>query len=140
MRLYLDTNMLIILWNKPPYPEISNDVREELFDYSNTLYTSSVCVHEFIHLLQIGKFGTSQKKIATSNIVGWLEEFGIHIAKINERHLKQLEQMPIIADHRDPNDRLIIAQAIVDKATLISSDRKFVHYEEIGLDFLFNDR
>ena len=43
-------------------------------------------------------------------------------------------------DHRDPNDRLIIAQAISDRATLISSDRKFDRYERYGLQFMFNKR
>lgn len=43
-------------------------------------------------------------------------------------------------DHHDPNDRLIIAQAIVDQAPLISSDYKFKMYERHCLDFVFNKR
>ena len=43
-------------------------------------------------------------------------------------------------DHRDPNDRLVIAQAISDKTALISSDHKFSLYEKNGLDFVFNER
>ncbi len=43
-------------------------------------------------------------------------------------------------DHRDPNDRLIVAQAISDRVPLISSDRKFERYRNYGLDFMFNER
>ena len=53
MRLYLDTNILVFLLGERK--SLSNDVMEILFDYSNTFYTSSVCVHELIHLFQIGK-------------------------------------------------------------------------------------
>ena len=45
-----------------------------------------------------------------------------------------------LKDHRDPFDRLIIAQAISDKATLISSDLKFQWYEKYGLTFIQNKR
>lgn len=48
--------------------------------------------------------------------------------------------LPFIKDHRDPFDRLIIAQAISDKATLVSSDLKFQWYEKYGLDFVQNKR
>ena len=48
MRLYLDTNILIyFLYNRD---ELSDDVKMILFDYSNILLTSFVCVHELIHL------------------------------------------------------------------------------------------
>lgn len=53
MRLYLDTNILIyFLYNRD---ELSDDVKMILFDYSNILLTSSVCVYELIHLVQIDR-------------------------------------------------------------------------------------
>ena len=53
MRLYLDTNILTyFLYNRD---ELSDDVKMMLFDYSNILLTSSVCVHELIHLVQIDR-------------------------------------------------------------------------------------
>lgn len=51
-----------------------------------------------------------------------------------------LDYYTLYDDHRDPNDRLIIAQAISDQIPLISSDRKFSRYERYGLDFIFNER
>lgn len=48
--------------------------------------------------------------------------------------------LPMYENHRDPNDRLIIAQAMSDKISLVSSDRKFEQYTKYGLDFIFNRR
>ena len=117
MRLYLDTNILVFLWGDRQ--SINRDVLGMRFEYSNTLYTSTTCVHELIHLFQIGKIS-------------------IKILPISEKNLQEYASLPFIKDHRDPFDRLIIAQAISDKATLISSDLKFQWYEKFGLKFIQN--
>ena len=117
MRLYLDTNILVFLWGDRQ--SINRDVLGMIFDYSNPLYTSTTCVHELIHLFQIGKIS-------------------IKILPISEKNLQEYASLPFIKDHRDPFDRLIIAQAISDKATLISSDLKFQWYEKFGLKFIQN--
>ena len=59
---------------------------------------------------------------------------------VTEKHLDDYEALPMYEDHRDPNDRLIIAQAISDRTALISSDHKFKLYEKYGLEFFFNKR
>jgi PIN domain nuclease of toxin-antitoxin system len=41
--------------------------------------------------------------------------------------------------HKDPADRLLIAQAIADNYTIISADHKFPFYERFGLKLLLND-
>lgn len=135
MRLYLDTNILIFLMTDMDI--IDNDVSSEIEDYNNTVYTSTVCAHELIHLHHIGKLKLPK---GVTDIVGWIEEQGIRIVPVKETHLSEFERMPLVGDHRDPNDRLIIAQAIADKATLVSSDRKFSGYRKFGLDFMFNER
>jgi len=66
--------------------------------------------------------------------------FSIEIKPVTEKHLAEYASLPIIKEHRDPFDRLIIAQAISDKATLVSSDLKFQWYEKYGLDFIQNKR
>ena len=39
-------------------------------------------------------------------------------------------------DHRDPSDHIIIAHAITERLTLLSSDQKFAFYRNQGLDLL----
>ena len=133
MRLSLDTNILVFfLYDQD---ELCSDVKEILFDYSNTLFTSSICVHELIHLCQIGKIGKD-----SNQILALMNDIGIKIEPVTQKHLSALTSLPLMGDHRDPNDRMIIAQAIVDRITLVSSDRKFSRYEKFGLNFIFNER
>lgn len=146
MRLYLDTNILIFTLLNPD--ELTMEVKNEILDYKNILLTSTVCVEEMIHLCQIGKLdegGQKKKKkkqsgLQAEDIVQKVRDARIEIVPVSEQHLETYATLPLEDDHRDPNDRLIIAQAITDRITLISSDRKFEWYKKHGLDFLFNER
>ena len=121
---------------------IAPSVWASLSDYSNTFLTSTVCVHELIHLYQIGKLGIKMKgkSAAITDFSQWLVEMGVAVVPVSIHHLQELASLPLSNDHRDPNDRLIIAQAISDRIPLISSDRKFAQYARYGLDFIFNER
>ncbi len=100
--------------------------------------------HELIHLVQIGKVqeveNGRRKAIMPTTIIANIEDAGIEIVHVCKKHLSELATLPLYDDHRDPNDRMIIAQTISDRIPLISSDRKFTRYERYGLDFLFNER
>lgn len=141
MRLYLDTNILAFLITGQK-DELCRNVSDEQSDYSNTILTSSICVQELIHLHQIGKLSFKKKTepVSQSGILAWLDEIGIGVVLANKKHLQQYSELPAVKDHRDPNDRLIIAQAISDRIPLISSDHKFIEYERFGLKFVFNER
>ena len=117
MKIYLDTNILIFLLTNQD--ELSANTQRLIGDYANVLQTSSVCVHELIHLCQIGKLEEGKRKKDRLNVYA---------------------SLPLHEAHRDPNDRLIIAQAIADKTLLISSDNKFSQYTLSGLTFIFNER
>jgi PIN domain nuclease of toxin-antitoxin system len=122
--------------------ELSKEVFEILTDYSNTYITSTVCVHELIHLFQIGKIPLKRngERVVINDFSKWLKEMGIGIVPVSVKHLEELAALPLMDDHRDPNDRLIIAQAISDRIPLVSSDHKFERYVKYGLDFIFNKR
>lgn len=64
----------------------------------------------------------------------------MNIATVSKKHLQQVAVLPMYEKHRDPNDRLIIAQALSDRTALISSDQKFSLYERDGLELIFNKR
>lgn len=138
MRFYLDTNILIFSVLNPE--ELSRDTREILNDYSNILLTSNICIHEFIHLAQIGKLGKGKQSIEPITVLKTISDAGIEIIPVSRLHLRQFATLPFHGDHRDPNDRLIIAQAISDRIPLISSDGNFSDYAEDGLEFIYNER
>ena len=139
MRYYLVTIILIFLIARLENDELSSDVYALFSSYENTFVTSSVCVHELINLLQIGKLERN-KYLTETEVLQWLKMNDIKVMYTTEKHLQTLSQLSLYGDHKDPFDRLIIAQAISDKIPLISSDHKFPQYEKEGLSFIFNKR
>ena len=142
MKVYLDTNMLYFLLLKSK-DEISPAVNAILEDYQTVLYTSSVCVHELIHLCHIGKVPIGKKNSVLKDahdVLTWLNDMNIDIVMVTEKHLQVYADLPFADNHKDPNDRLIIGQAISDKVLLVSSDHKFERYMKCGLNFVFNKR
>lgn len=141
MRYYLDTNILVF-YIYGLEQEMSERVYDIISDYSSILFTSSVCVNEFIYLFQRGKVGTDKTRclLKASDIINAINETGIKIIPANEMHLSTCAKLPMYAVNHDPVDRLIVAQSISDRIPLISSDGKFHLYEKDGLDFIYNER
>ncbi|MCA0012745.1 type II toxin-antitoxin system VapC family toxin [Mesorhizobium sp. B292B1B] len=56
-----------------------------------------------------------------------LRSNGIPIPGVNELHAARLRHLPL--HHRDPFDRLLIAQAQIEGLTLVTADRHFSAYD-----------
>lgn len=143
MRAYLDTNILAFMVGQDNGASISDDVKAIIKDYETLLFSSSVCLAELVHLIQIGKVRIPECKDirrAANVALQRLSELGINMVATSGTHIDTLVDLPLYDDHRDPNDRMIIAQAISDRIPLVSSDRKFSRYERYGLDFIYNER
>ncbi len=143
MRYYLDTNIFVFLSYPKGMSELSAEVMDIVTGYTDILLTSTVVVQELIHLYQIGKLPLRTKSDVTSaeEVLAWLHDtLNVTIVPVTEKHLQTYAALPLYSDHRDPNDRIIVAQAITDHVPLISSDRKFTHYVKSGLNFIFNER
>lgn len=132
-----------LLLEKTKAIRLTIDVDAIINDYETLVYSSSVCFAELVYLIQIGKVqidGCRDIRRAANMALHKLEELDVNMVATTENHIKTLVALPLYDDHRDPNDRLIIAQAISDQIPLINSDRKFSRYERYGLDFIFNER
>jgi len=138
MRYYLDTNLLIFVLTRD-YDSISRDVEHILRDYSNRFYVSSVAVRELIHAYKTGDIEHKDLKTVKS-LFDAMENSGIEIIPMNKYHLLIYADLETVAGHKDPNDHIIISQAISDKIPIISSDRKFKEYVGQGLGLVFNRR
>jgi PIN domain nuclease of toxin-antitoxin system len=85
-------------------------------------------------------FKKSNLKRAQEIILG-IKEANIKIIPVTEKHLLAYADLDIyLSKNKDPNDHVIVSQAISDKTPLISSDRDFKNYISQGLDFIFNKR
>lgn len=138
MRYYLDTNILIFILLKQR-DEINSDILELLADYSNTFYISTVVIRELILLHKEGKMDKSKYK-TYRDFFNIIDELNYIIVPVTKPHLYAYAELSPFPDHKDPNDHIIIAQAISDKIPIISSDKKFKLYEKQGLQFVFNKR
>ena len=132
MRYLIDTNVFI---NYIEDKYITDDVRVIISNYENIIYISSESVKEYIHLVQNDKV-TPNISLRKLDVFDFIENtLGFHVKFIAKEHLRTLTVLDTIDGHNDPNDRLIIAQAITEKIPLISSDKKFPKYLKMGLEF-----
>lgn len=82
----------------------------------------------------------NDRALKPEEIVPTLDKMSISRVPVSDKHLNTYAALPFVRDHRDPYDRMIISQAISDKATLVSSDLKFPWYAKFGLDSILNER
>jgi PIN domain nuclease of toxin-antitoxin system len=58
-----------------------------------------------------------------------IEQDNFNILTINTNHLEAYNIVPLLANHRDPFDRLLLATAISENMPIISSDENFIYYQ-----------
>lgn len=137
-RFLFDTNVLIYLITGQE-DEICAKVQEILDDYHNLIYTSAISIAEVIQLFRIGKIRPKGYK-NVEDLIKNLPQYNIEILSFTEKHALTMAKLSPTAGHNDPFDHAIISQAITDKITLVSSDRKFKDYTSQHLKFVFNKR
>ena len=123
MRILLDTHVLI--WLVEGDKNLSTVARSTIEDEDNSLYLSIASLWEITIKLSLGKLDL---QLSVDEMVeSFLIPGGIEILRIETSHLSILRDLPL--HHRDPIDRLIIAQAQAEKMTLISADGVFDLYD-----------
>lgn len=75
------------------------------------------------------------KLISGTQLASGLKQMGAILLHVQQTHIERLASLP--DHHQDPFDRMIIAQAIEEKLTCISSDGRFPLYKPSGLDLLW---
>lgn len=143
MIYYLDTNILLYTFSeKDGKDNLSSDVANILEDYSNLLKTSGACVRELLHLYKSSNIVFKKTGLKNAQeIIETLKEAGVEIVPFTEKHLLTYAGLDIDSTkNKDPNDHIIVAQAISDKMPIISSDLDFKNYTSQGLEFVFNKR
>jgi PIN domain nuclease of toxin-antitoxin system len=122
MKLLLDTHILI--WLVEGSDNLSQAARTAIENEANSLYLSIASLWEMAIKMSLGKL---QLGIALDRVVeSYIIPSEIEILPIHLNHLLVLQELPLY--HRDPFDRLLIAQAKVEQLTLVSSDRSFGNY------------
>jgi PIN domain nuclease of toxin-antitoxin system len=118
MNLLLDTHVL--LWWLDGGKKIAAPVRKMIGDGDNAIWVSAVSAWEIVLKESIGKIKTP------GNLSKELERQAFLLLNLNFDHAEQVRGLPF--HHRDPFDRMLIAQALHEKLTLVTRDRVFWHY------------
>jgi PIN domain nuclease of toxin-antitoxin system len=63
----------------------------------------------------------------------YAEKMGFSIISLNPEEAVSYCDLPLINDHKDPFDRMLIWQAIKRKTIIISKDQHFLNYKKYGL-------
>jgi|SRR5919106_2438 PIN domain nuclease of toxin-antitoxin system len=120
MRLLLDTHALI--WWLADRPRLSTTARSAIADPDNVVFASAATGYEIVNKQRLGKlFG----KIA-QDLPGALRQARIPVLGLSLEHT--LTAGLLHGPHRDPWDRLIMAQAVVDDLTVVTVDPVFKDY------------
>jgi len=122
MNLLLDTHTF--LWFIAGDSSLSAAGRSAIEDVNNSLYMSVASLWEIAIKVSIDKLELSEP--FETLIPNQLAENGIELLNISVEHTAFIVSMPF--HHRDPFDRLIAAQAKVEKMTLVSVDEVFDLY------------
>ncbi len=119
MRLLLDTQSLLALLSSD-YP-LSPAARTAMERPDAQLVVSVVSVWEIAIKRSIGKLR------APDNVIELIEEAGAEMLTITARHAHATGALPF--HHRDPFDRLLIAQAQLEDCAIVTGDGAFPAYD-----------
>lgn len=123
MNLLLDTHTF--LWFIAGDSNLSKTARAAIEDENNSRYLSVASLWEIAIKVSIEKLELSEP--FETLIPEQLAENGIELLDISVEHTALVASM--LFHHRDPFDRLIAAQANVERMALVSADEVFDAYE-----------
>jgi PIN domain nuclease of toxin-antitoxin system len=114
----LDTN--VALWLLGDHERVSRAAVEALEDEANEIALSAVSVWEIAIKRSLGKL------IVDDRWSDALRRLGFDPMPVTALHAEAVEQLPW--HHRDPFDRMLVAQALVEERALVSADPRFAAY------------
>jgi PIN domain nuclease of toxin-antitoxin system len=115
MKLLLDTHAFI-WWDSDP-AQLSATVLAALRDPANEVWLSVTSVWEMVIKAQLGKLSL---RLPLADILTQQQGNGLQVLPVTLAHTLAVDGLPPI--HKDPFDRMLIAQANVEGAELVSTD------------------
>lgn len=123
MNLLLDTH--IILWAAGQPEKLSEPARAILAQPENSLFFSAASIWEIVIKLGLGRedFKVDPYRLRKMLVVNGYTELAV-----TAEHALRIDSLPLL--HKDPFDRLLIAQARAEGMTLITTDNAVAQYQE----------
>jgi PIN domain nuclease of toxin-antitoxin system len=115
MKVLLDTHAF--LWLISDDGRLSENARQTFLNTENSLFFSAASLWEICLKKSLGKISLKD---------GWFQTNTIQWLPIEMTHCAGVAELPL--HHRDPFDRMLIAQAIVEEMKLMSRDSRLSIY------------
>ena len=125
MKLLLDTH--IFLWLNFDPEKLSNNIKNICSDCANELYLSMISPWEIQIKQQLGKLKFQSPLSKLINVQ--IEQNDLNLLPIKLKHIYALRDLPLI--HKDPFDRLLIAQSHVESMKVVTMDKKIQQYSVV---------
>jgi len=134
MRLLLDTSPF--LWWAAGHPALGPRATEAIEDPGNEVFVSAVTGWEISIKRTIGKLGplngADVAHDARSDVEWWMEQGLFEELPVEVRHGVDAGELPLV--HRDPFDRLLVAQARAEGMILVTADSAVRAYDVPVMD------
>ena len=124
MTFLLDTHTFLWLINKLYSSKLSEAVNRFFLNEENQFYLSIASVWEIAIKVNWGKLDIAQP--IGPFLLKQLQENEINLFGIRFQHAIKVAELPL--HHRDPFDRIIIAQSLVEDIPILSKDKVFDAY------------
>jgi PIN domain nuclease of toxin-antitoxin system len=121
VNLLLDTH--VFLWVVDDDPRLSAAAWSTI-EEARAVYVSSASIWEAIIKYQLGRLKVDPDRLSAA-----VTESGFQELSITFRHAAAVARLPPI--HRDPFDRLLLAQAVSEPLHFLTADDKLSQYSEL---------
>ncbi|MEW6687704.1 MAG: type II toxin-antitoxin system VapC family toxin [Pseudomonadota bacterium] len=119
MKLLLDTHSL--LWYLTTPEKLPGAAHRAIQAAENDVFASLASAWEISIKVALGKLAFDAQSLAQA-----LPAVGVEPLGISLEHAARIAQLPL--HHRDPFDRMLVAQALCESMTLVSRDRTLARY------------
>ena len=119
MKIIIDTH--IFLWALAEPTKIERNKRTALETVANTIYVSSITIVEIMMKASLGKLAINFDPVEMA------QKSGFELLDFSPQDALPLKEMPF--HHKDPFDRMLIAQSISRKYLIMTHDSKFSLYD-----------
>lgn len=120
MRILLDTHVFI--WAVLDDPRLTPEARA-LIEGADEVNVSAASIWEIAIKSGAGKIDADIDKMALA-----IEESGFNELPVSIAHAAQVARLPLPNNHKDPFDRLLVAQSMTEPLVLLTADAKVLAY------------
>lgn len=121
MRLLLDTHL--ILWWQGMRDKVPAVARDMIEASTEAVYVSRASLWELSIKVGLGKLRVDLPRFRDR-----LGEDGFSMLPIEDSHILKFAELPVFPDHKDPFDRLLVAQSLSEPLILLTVDTKLARY------------